>query len=892
NVTRLEKNINYAELSPETRKLQTGATVFDAVTFEIWGALLNGGRLYTAKKECIIDYHSLGSALQKHLINLLWLSSPLFNQLVQQGAQIFSGLEQLLVGGDVLAPIHINTLRKSNPHIKIINGYGPTENTTFSTSFQIEALQNNRIPIGKPIANSTAYIVDKYDRLVPVGAVGELLVGGEGVARGYLNNPSMTGEKFVNTDLSPSRLYRTGDLARWLPNGNIDFLGRIDRQVKIRGFRVEPAEIENRLLAHEGVKEAVVIVGTAPRGGEKFLRAYIVPRIWTVNTESAAFCAEFSLYLSQYMPPYMVPDYFIPLERIPLNINGKVDTKALPTPVIHAEAGHMPLLGKVEKTLAEIWSDILNIGIEDIGPETHFFRSGGHSLKVTSMIFKIRSLLGVHTELGDVSDYPTLRLFAAFIRQLQGDSDRTVAASPGTGIRAVEKKECYPMSPAQKRIYFAQFMAPRSTAYNVTQIYLVDGPLDIEKLERASAALVHAQEGLRTSFRLVNHIPMQVVHEHVDFKPEFHDLSIPGGLGNTESAKTYVSFLREFVRPFDFSIAPMLRFGIIKHDVDSFSLVLDLHHIICDGRSLEVFLEAIDLGYGGEDIKSPVITYKDYTEWYLEGRGKTGKEAEYWLKEFANPMTPLQLPYDFSRPEKVSFTGDHFNFEMHTDVFASLKAFIADHNTTLFNTLLSVFYVFLAKTSGREEVVVGSPALGRSEPVLMPVMGMFVNTLALKGAPTGDKTFDAFLAEVKNTSLKAFENQDYPLEDLVEKLDIQRDANGNTLFNVLFGILNHEGKPSSIMEFSLPGVNVTPFDYNNHYSMLDITFYAFEKENKIDFIMEYSTNLFEEHTIKLYSERYLALLRQVLEKPGARIKELKFDTPTEKQPAPTDRDSK
>jgi amino acid adenylation domain-containing protein len=434
NVVRLVKNTNYVSLTEETRILQTGAPVFDATTFEIWGSLLNGGQLVLVNKEIILDAHLLGEALKDHQVNTLWLSAPLFNQLMQQNIEL-----------------RINRVKQRFPGLKIINGYGPTENTTFSTTHLIEKEYEGSIPIGRPIANSTAYIVDKQGQLQPVGVWGELVVGGDGVSMGYLNSPELTNSKFQITNYkqipncklqitnkgeketglenSPLRfsasqllsfsLYRTGDLARWLPSGTIEFKGRIDRQVKIRGFRIELEEIENQLLKHPQVKEAVVTDGE--NEGEKYLCAYVVPHeahgAW--STEHAEGGPALKEFLSQTLPAYMIPSFFIPIDKIPLNPNGKIDRKSLPEPgIMKPDTGvaYTAPRDALEKQLAEIWAEVLDIGAA-VGIDDNFFDLGGHSLNATTLAARMHKAFHVKIPLVEFFVRGCIREVAQYIKE-------------------------------------------------------------------------------------------------------------------------------------------------------------------------------------------------------------------------------------------------------------------------------------------------------------------------------------------------------------------------------------------------------------------------------------------------------------------------------------------
>jgi amino acid adenylation domain-containing protein len=433
NVVRLVLNTNYISFQKGDRILQTGAPVFDASTFEIWGALLNGLSLYLVKDEVILDAVKLAAELENNQITILWLTAPLFNQLAQHNPAMFATLKALLVGGDVLTPKHINRVREECPGLKIINGYGPTENTTFSACFPIDRYYEDNIPIGKPIANSSAYIVDRNNQLQPIGAPGELCVGGDGLAAGYLNKPDLTGERFVtNPFISGEKMYRTGDLARWLPDGNIEFLGRMDYQVKIRGYRIELGEIETQLLSYESVGAATVMV-KEETAGNKYLVAYLAVER---ELESAAI----KKWLSQRLPEYMIPRFFIQLKQMPLNVNGKIDRNALPEPEesITAATEYRAPRNTIEKDLVEIWEKIL--GRTKIGVNDNFFDLGGHSLHLIQIQNKLRTVLNREISIVQLFRYPTVHLMA---QHLSNESTGPALVQPVSNRGKPRRRRAY-----------------------------------------------------------------------------------------------------------------------------------------------------------------------------------------------------------------------------------------------------------------------------------------------------------------------------------------------------------------------------------------------------------------------------------------------------------------
>ncbi|WP_156856518.1 non-ribosomal peptide synthetase [Oceanobacillus sp. AG] len=408
-VVRLVKQTDYVILNEETRILQTGNIVFDASTFEIWGSLLNGGQLYLTQNEQILDVVSLKQLIERFSINTMWLTSPLFNQLTEQDIHLFEHLETLIIGGDVLSVSYVNKIKRNYPRLKLINGYGPTENTTFSTTFAIYGEQVGSVPIGRPIANSKAYIVDRSMNLQPIGVWGELVVAGDGVARGYLNRPDLTAEKFLESPFVPGgRMYRTGDLARWLPDGNIEYLGRVDHQIKIRGYRIEIEEVETALLNIQEVQEAIVIANEDGNGDKALCAYFVAERSYPIS--------EIKEQLSEQLPNYMIPSYFVQLEQMPLTPNGKIDRNSLPEPEGELQTGNEYVFPRnpIEEKLANIWQEILDT--ERVGVKDDFFDIGGHSLRATNLVAKINKELKVEISLREIFSNPTIERLAKIIK--------------------------------------------------------------------------------------------------------------------------------------------------------------------------------------------------------------------------------------------------------------------------------------------------------------------------------------------------------------------------------------------------------------------------------------------------------------------------------------------
>ncbi|MDQ1349716.1 MAG: hypothetical protein QG657_16 [Acidobacteriota bacterium] len=852
NVVRLVKNTNFVPLTEETRILQTGAPVFDATTFEIWGSLLNAGQLVLVDKQVILDAHRLGNAVKSYCINTLWLSAPLFNQSMQENIELFAPLHYLLVGGDVLSPEHIKQVRVKFPGLKIINGYGPTENTTFSTTYLIEKDIVHNIPIGRPIANSKAYIYDKYNRLAPIGITGELVVGGDGVACGYLNNPELTAEKFNRTNKTYS-CYKTGDLVRWLNEGNIEFLGRIDQQVKIRGFRIELGEIENRLLIHGAVKDAVVVCWESGHG-DKYLCAYITAASTTFESNSLSL--DLKEYLSRIFPNYMLPSYYVLMDRIPLTPNGKVDRKALPKPEIKVDSDYIAPFGQNEAILAEIWAEVLEIEKDTIGRDTNFFDLGGHSLKAVSLIGRIEKRFHATISLTTIFSNPTIRKMAK--RVIPTDKYQSVS------ISALEEKEFYPLTSMQQKFFVLNQLQTMKTAYNIPSLLIVEGSLDREKLKEAFFRIIQRHAALRTSFILVDNEPVQRVYSDVNFELEYNTLA---------DSDTEVEYIKRFIRPFDLSQAPLLRVGLLKISEEKHILMFDMHHIISDGTSVGILMRDMVSLYGGDNLPPLPIQYKDFSQWINSPKGQDilARQEAYWLNQYKEKPPTAKMYTDFPRPPVQSFVGDNIYFSLGEELTLKIKRLMTETGATLFMVLLAGLNILLSAYTGQEDIVVGAPIAGRMNPDLNDIIGLLINALPIRNYPRKDKTFSQFLAEIIENTINAYENQLYPFANLLEKLDIEKDLSRNPLFDVELVVLNME-----IPTLEVEGLRFTPYDYKWGVTQLDIDIYVSESEKDIWMNLFYCTELFKKETIDGFIAFFKEIISTTTDNVEIKIKDIKM----------------
>jgi len=866
-------------LDAADRVIQNLSYYFDWSVWEIFISLTTGARLYMVPTAVLLDPGTCIDFIAKNGITVLHVTPTQYRYIVNVGQRLAT-LKYLFIGAEKLThDLLRRSLASVNENCRVYNMYGPTEATVISAVLTIDRPADpgskykelSGIPIGKPIANTELLILNKHLKLCPVNTGGELYIAGDGTARGYLNNPELTAEKFC---LSPFTfhlppVYKTGDLCRWLPDGTIEFLGRIDHQVKIRGFRIELGEIESRLSNHEEVKEAVVLA----RGeGDRYLCAYIVvsKRGETSVDQTPSMAKKLREYLSHSLPDYMIPAYFTVIEKIPLTANGKIDIKALPETVFQEDesgTGYAPR-NPIEEKLAEIWAEVLEREVPaGIGIDDNFFELGGHSLKATALAGKIHKELNVKISLAEIFITPTIRGLAEYIKSAARDKYAFIGPA--------EQKEYYALSSAQKRLYILQQMELASTAYNIPEFIPLTMVKEtwLEKLEKTFIKLIERHESLRTSFQMVDEQPVQKVHDSVGSRgePLCSPLEVEG-------------FMHKFVRPFDLAKAPLLRAALVRTGEDECLLLVDMHHIISDGVSHEVLKKDFIALYEGEELPLLRIQYKDFSQWQNNAGEMENikQQGAYWLKQFEGEIPVLHLPTDYPRPAVQSFEGNALNFDIPGHHVNGLKAIALQEKSTLYMVLLAVYNVLLAKLSSQEDIVVGTPIAGRKHADLQYIIGMFVNTLALRNYPLGEKTFTGLLQNVRARTLAAFENQDYQFENVVEEAAVNRDASRNPLFDVMFTLDNLDtgrlpGKPTAQSTETAAQEKGT--------AKFDLTLRGLEAgsgENMF-FSFQYSTRLFKKETLERFIKYFKQIVSVVAGESAGKISEIEILSIEEKE---------
>jgi fengycin family lipopeptide synthetase D len=822
---------------------------FDFSVWEIYGALLFGGKVIIIPKAIARDTKAYLDILVKEQVTILNQTPSAFYNLVQAilaqpGAKL--SLREVIFGGEALSPARLKDWRVLYPDVKLVNMFGITETTVHVTYKEIgdEEIEGNISNVGKPIPTLSVYLFDEYMKPVPRGITGELYVGGEGVARGYLNNAELTGKKFiVNPYNAQERLYRTGDLARVLRSGDIEYIGRIDHQVQLRGFRIELGEIESHLNRFAGVKESVVVARGA--ADDQYLAAYYVA---TDEQDTA----ELRRFLMEKLPDYMVPTHFMRLEKMPLTGNGKLDKQALPDREITAGSEYIGPSNETEEKLVEIWSEVLKLDKELIPVNKSFFELGGHSLRATVLVNKIGAALQVEVPLKEVFKNQDILSLSSYIRAAQ--------KAQYTSIQPAAEKVFYALSASQRRLYFLYEFDKMSLAYNLPQVVRLKGALDRQRLEDAFQQLIARHESLRTSFALINGQPVQKVAEQANIVIEY----CKAGEAEVQG------IVKGFIRPFDLGIPMLLRAGIIETGPDHFLLMVDLHHIITDGVSQSILIRELAACYRGERLPPLRLQYKDYAEWqWGAGYQQTVAQQKSCWKEMLSGQTTLELATDFARPALKGYAGSRINFEIGAVETAGLQALAQKEGTTLFMVMLAVYNILLSKLSHAEDIIIGTPVAGRQHADLENMMGMFINTLPLRNYPTGDLSFRDFLATVRDRTLACFDNQSYPYEALIDELNVPRDTSRNPLFDVMFFFQNFE-----MVQPDMPGLQLTAYEVEETVSKFDLTLIASEKDGQLACSFEYSTELFRASTIERYAVYFKQVILDILADTDTQLKDI------------------
>jgi amino acid adenylation domain-containing protein len=867
-------------LSTADRILQNIPYTFDPSVWQIFGALISGATLVLVEPEGHQDSaHLVGQMARQQITITDFAPSMLQVILEQQGLEKCRHLRCVFAGGEAL-PVNLPERFYARLDASLFNQYGPTETAIDAAYWECEREhRRHTIPIGRPIANKQIYLLDAHLQPVPVGVFGELHIGGAGLARGYLRNPELTAAKFIPNPFGRQpgeRLYRTGDLARRLPGGEIEFLGRIDNQVKIRGHRIEPGEVEAALGQHTALRESFVMVREGVAGVRKLV-AYFV----ATDAAQTPSVGELRSYLKSKLPEYMVPSNFVRLDALPRTSSGKVRREALPAPDDVRPDGVRALVAAstpVEEVLCGIWAELL--GLAEVGIHDNFFESGGHSLLATQAVSRVREIFSVELPLRKLFESPT-------VAELAGEVESLIAQQHGVEVTAVEpvaRTGELPLSFAQQRLWFLDRLHPNTSVYNIPLAVKLTGRLDVAALAAALDEIARRHEVLRTSFEVVEGQPVAVVHPPRSLNIGVEDLSrLPA---SEREAQARARALSEAQRPFDLSRHPLLRVVILKLAEDEHVALMTIHHIVSDGWSLGVLKHEVAELYRAFAAHEPSplpelrVQYADFAHWQRERfRGEIlQRQLDYWRRQLAGTLPTLELPTDRPRPPVQTFAGAYQFLELPASLRDELNALGRREGVTLYMTLLAAFKALLSRYTEQEDILVGTAIANRPQVALESLIGLFVNTLALRTDLSGNPNFRELLRRVRGVALGAYAHQELPFEMLVRELQPERDVSRSPIFQVMFTLQN---APSGALE--LPGLVLSDMPFDGGAAQFDLTLSITESPHGLACSLGYNTDLFDSQTVARMLTHFRVLLESVAANPSLTLSELPLLTDEERR---------
>ncbi|EKD5496936.1 non-ribosomal peptide synthase/polyketide synthase [Pseudomonas aeruginosa] len=848
------------------RLLSVTTFSFDIFGLELYVPLARGASVLLASREQAQDPEALLDLVERQGVTVLQATPATWRMLCDsERVDLLRGCT-LLCGGEALAEDLAARMRGLSA--STWNLYGPTETTIWSARFRLG--EEARPFLGGPLENTALYILDSEMNPCPPGVAGELLIGGDGLARGYHRRPGLTAERFLPDPFAAdgSRLYRTGDLARYRADGIIEYLGRIDHQVKIRGFRIELGEIETRLLEQDSVREAVVVAQPGVAGPT--LVAYLVPtEAALVGAESARqqeLRSALKNSLLAVLPDYMVPAHMLLLENLPLTPNGKINRKALPLPDASAvRDAHVAPEGELERAMAAIWSEVLKLG--HIGRDDNFFELGGHSLLVTQVVSRVRRRLDLQVPLRTLFEHSTLRAYAQAVAQL--------APAAQGGIVRCARDASPQLSFAQERQWFIWRLDPHSAAYNIPVALRLKGPLRRDALQGALDLLVQRHETLRTTFVEHDGAPRQVIHPTLPIAIEERRPPVAG-----EDLKGLVE--TEAHRPFDLQRGPLLRVLLLPLATDECVLVLTLHHIIADGWSMQVLVDELIRVYAALRHDQPPalaelpIQYADFAAWqrqWMDG-GERERQLGYWVSRLGGEQPLLELPSDRPRPQQQSHRGRRIGIPLPAELAEALRRLAQAEQGTLFMLLLASFQALLHRYSGQNDIRVGVPIANRNREETEGLIGFFVNTQVLRAELDGQLPFRELLRQVRRAVVEAQGHQDLPFEQLVDALQPERSLSHAPLFQVMY---NHQRDDHRGSRFATLGeLEVEDLAWDVQTAQFDLTLDTYESSNGLLAELTYATDLFDASSAERIAGHWLNLLQSIVARPEARIAELKL----------------
>ncbi|SHE68963.1 amino acid adenylation domain-containing protein [Seinonella peptonophila] len=825
---------------------------FDVSVGELFGALLHGATLVLVPTEIAKDAYRLRQLLKEEEVTILCQTPSAFSALNTVEEEVGNhdlSLQRIILAGEALIPKQLTFWSSKYPQTKLINMYGPTEAAIYATVKEIdqETIEKNYSNIGKPLPTVHYYILDHEQQLLPPGMVGELYLGGAGIARGYFQQPALTASRFSpDPYLQQGRIYRTGDFVRQLPNGDLEYLGRIDEQVKIRGYRIELGEITTQLLTHPNIKEAVVVVD------EGDLCAYVVGDL---------LIDELRTYLAGRLPQYMIPAHFISIKQLPLTTNGKLDRLALPHPSERKEKVYRSPRNNFEKQLVQVWEDVLQVS--PIGMDDDFFRLGGHSLKAFQLINQLKKRLGYSLPLSILFKESTVQATAQYLQQ---SSDPRFAP-----IKPMPKQRKYPVTSMQKRLYILQNVEGIGASYHLPLAVEWKGVLNLERLTKAFQQLVARHTILRTSFHLEEGEIIQKVHDQVDFSLSKERIA------DDEEIKT---LLQQAIVPFDLSRAPLFHAQVWERPAkQEWVLMIDFHHLIADEYTLHLLWDELIALYEGKKLAQQSLAYPDVAIWFEQQQKRKWmhEQEKYWLETLKEELPLWEMPTDAPRSVTPEFTGSIYQWSIPEQLYQKLQQYAQAQRTTLYMVLLAVYTIFISKWSKQMDMVIGIPFSIRSHTDLEQIPGMLVNTLPLRLQLNQEKSFMQLLQQVKERMLSAYQHGEYPLDQIVEKRAALYHQSRHPLFETMFVYQSEQMVEQKFHQFSLH-----PLKIPTETAKFELSWTVLETD-KLTLAVEYRTQLYHPDTIKRMADHFQHILEQVLEDDDLTIPNIKLASNQEQQ---------
>ncbi|SEN21075.1 non-ribosomal peptide synthase domain TIGR01720/amino acid adenylation domain-containing protein [Paracoccus alcaliphilus] len=852
--------------SGHQRVLLHSPHAFDASNFELWMPLLTGRTIVIGPREAT-DPAQMTRIVQQHRVDSAWLTAGLFNEFTRTTPDFFAGLKQVWAGGDVLSPAAISRLQRSFPDLRIVNGYGPTETTTFALTCEIDPSPEGAVPIGRPLDNMQAHILDASLQPVPVGVVGELYIAGSGLAQGYLNRPDLTAERFVANPFSPGqRMYRSGDLARWREDGQVEFIGRADQQLKIRGFRIEPGEIE-AAIARAGHPQSAVIA-REDRPGQKQLVAYVVTENLDRDALRSALAAE--------LPDYMVPAAFVAMEALPLTPNGKLDRRALPEPEAHTGPRRAPR-NRTEATLAALFAEVL--GTTEVGIDDSFFALGGDSLLATRLIGRIRPAFGIDLPIRAIFDCPAIATLAARIAA----DDALEPARPA--LTPQPRPDQLPLSFAQQRLWFLSQLEGPSATYNIPMALRIEGDLDADALQAALNDVIARHEALRTRFPAAD-TPRQEVLDHAALTLRRRDVTE----GELDAA-----LAEGAAQVLDLADGLPLAATLFRLGDQDHVLLLVIHHIAGDGASMAPLATDLSAAYAARladrapDWPALPVQYGDYTLWHRallgdrnDPESRHARQLQFWKQTLENIPEKIELPTDRTRPPVASYRGETLRVTLPAALTAQMQALAGARDASLFMLLQAGVATLLSRLGAGQDIVLGAPVAGRTEPGLDNLVGLFTNTVVTRVDLSGTPSLDMLIERLRKNSLAASDHQDLPFEELVEALNPTRSLAHHPLFQVLVALQN-----TAEPHCTLHGCTIREQRLQGSHARFDLSFdfapVGAGGEGGLELDIEYATDLFDRHSIATLAERLERLFHAACDDPSQPLADIVLLSETERQ---------